>query len=116
MAASAVERCGAAGGCARHAAPLTLRRRRRRSFHKQRCAAGWLTGLGAKSSQLFATACRRAGAADTVVAAFSRAPALGLSITPDTARRILAASSQQARARARARRVACPDVHARGCR
>jgi len=24
------------------------------SFHKQRCAAGWLTGLGSRASSLFA--------------------------------------------------------------
>jgi hypothetical protein len=83
-----------------HARPSRSRPSFPRSFHKQRCAAGWLTGLGSKTSGLFAEACTRAAAHDAALAAFARAASLGLVLTPDTSRRLLASAAPQARARA----------------
>jgi hypothetical protein len=88
-----LRRRAAPDACPRPAAASAVR-----SFHKQRCAAGWLTGLGSKTSSLFAAACTRAQAPDVGVAAFARAAALGLALSPDTNRRLIAAAAQQARA------------------
>jgi hypothetical protein len=66
-----------------------------RSFHKQRCAAGWLTGLGSKTSVLFAQACTRNGAAEVALEAFTQATKLGLQHRNAAHRSILAALSQQ---------------------
>jgi len=66
-----------------------------RSFHKHRCAAGWLTGLGARTSDFFVAACSRAGALPTAVSAFRRGPALGLASSTPIAVHLLSAAGRQ---------------------
>ncbi len=118
LATAAVERCGScgratAGAPRRHAHACShAPRAARASFHKQRCAAGWLTGLGGRTSSLYAQACSRTGTAELGVTAFARANTMGLSLTPDISRRVLAAAAQQARA-ARAARGRATRARAR---
>lgn len=97
LAAKAVERCGAACCVLHERHTLTARLLRPRSFHGQRCEAGWLTGVGAVSSAEFARACTRTGAVDVAVAMFARAPLVGLSVTPDVCCRLLASTADKVR-------------------
>ena len=62
-----------------------------------RCQAGWLTGVGAVTSAEFSKACLRVGAEDVAVAAFARAPLVGLTVTPDVCCRLLAATAVKVR-------------------
>lgn len=64
-----------------------------RSFHRLRCAAGWLVGLGSRTSGYFAAACIRAGAPGVGLSLFGKGPRSGLVPTAASHRRLLAAAS-----------------------
>jgi hypothetical protein len=90
LARETVERCGRALWARRAIADS-----RRRSFHKQRCAAGWLTGLGSRASSLFVQACTRHGRDDVASEALGDAARLGLVHTSSAHRVILASATQR---------------------
>jgi len=82
-------------------AGAVVSRRLPRSFHRLRCEAGWLTGVGAVTSSEFAKACARSGAAEVALTAFGRAPLAGLVVSPDVCCRLLALSATNVRLLAR---------------